>query len=531
MTASGPYVVVGAGPAGAAAAKALVAGGRQVLVIDPGLTLEPEREDARARMAGTVPGDWTASDLALTSFSANATTGSNYKQLFGSDVAFRDDGVLALRVDPGVKARPSYALGGLSNVWGSGLLPYTDRDLGGWPIAANELTDGYRAVLDFVPYAAEQDELSRRYPLIGEPDGPLIRSEAGEQLLGRLRQNARALGEAGYHFGAPRLAVRVGHPAPLRGCCYCGHCLDGCPYGHIYNAAETIAELNRGGLIDYRPGLHVDRVLERDGEVLVEATPLGGGPSVTLSTSRAFLAAGAVSTTIILQRSGLLPPRAEISDSQAVYLPFAWIGSVGHTGREPGHTLAQTSVVLDDPAVCANPIHITLYTYNDGVSERARAAHPRISSLLGPMLDSITRRLVIGICFFHGDDSHRIAVNWDEQSRSVSLEPVLNPTMTATVGRFQRALLRSLGRVGLVPLAPLAEIAPAGGGYHYGASIPMSAQPAFGECDTLGRPSATRRIHVVDGSCFPSVPGGAITFSAMANSHRIATAAMLEDPE
>jgi hypothetical protein len=147
------------------------------------------------------------------------------------------------------------------------------------------------------------------------------------------------------------------------------------------------------------------------------------------------------------------------------------------------------------------------------------------------MLDSITRRLVIGICFFHGDDSHRMAVNWDEQRRSVSLEPVLNPAMTATVGRFQRALLRSLGRVGLVPLPPLAEIAPAGGGYHYGASIPMSATPVFGECDILGRPSATRRIHVVDGSCFPSVPGGAITFSAMANSHRIATAAMLEDAE
>jgi hypothetical protein len=327
------------------------------------------------------------------------------------------------------------------------------------------------------------------------------------------------------------LAVRVGHPAPSNGCVYCGHCLDGCPYGHIYNAGQTIEELRLQGLIEYRSGLHVDRVSERDGEVLVEATTLAGGPGVTLRARRAFLAAGAISTTVILQRSALLGPRAEIADSQALYLPFAWTGRTGRTGREPGHTLAQTLIVLDDPGVSANPIHIALYTYNDGLSERARASHPHLTTLLGPTLDAITRRLAIGICFFHSDDSDRVATSWEQHGESgrVRLEPVLNPTTAATVGRFHRAVRRTLGRIGLVPLAPLAEIAPPGGGYHYGASIPMSSRPVFGECDTLGRPSPTRRIHVVDGSCFPSVPGGAITFSAMANSHRIATAATRED--
>src|SRR5262249_61243604 len=130
-----------------------------------------------------------------------------------------------------------------------------------------------------------EDELSQRYPLGRAPDGPLIRSPAGEELLARLRRHGRALGRAGYHFGATRLAIRVGHPAPTHGCVYCGHCLDGCPYGHIYNAAQTIEELRRAGLIEYRPGLHVDRVTERDGEVTVEATPLDGGPSLSVRGS------------------------------------------------------------------------------------------------------------------------------------------------------------------------------------------------------------------------------------------------------
>jgi ferredoxin len=522
------YVIVGAGPVAAATAKALVALGRPVVVLDTGQVLEPERDAARERMAATAPALWSPADLALTRYRADGASDAGYKRLFGSDVAFREDGALDLS-GPGVSARPSYAIGGLSNVWGAGLLPYTDRDLAGWPIGAGELADAYAAVLDFVPYAAEADELQERYPLVVAPDGQLIRSEAGQALLDRLRRHRRALTAAGFDFGASRLAVRVGHPAPLSGCSYCGHCLDGCPYGHIYNAAHTIEALRRERAIDYRPGLHVDRLAEDGEEVLIEATPVGGGPGVSVRARRVFIAAGAVSSAVILQRSGLLSERAEILDSQALYVPFAWTGRVGRTGREPGHTLAQAFVVLDDPAVCAHPVYVSLYTYNDGLSERARAAHPRLTSLLGPVLEGLTRRLVIGICFFHSADSHRILSATRAHSRSVRLEPVLNDATPAILRRFQRALMRSFAPLGLVPLPPLVQVAPPGGGYHYGGSLPMRTQPRTGEADTLGRPCPARRIHAVDATCFPSIPGGTITVAAMANAYRIATTAALQD--
>ena len=524
-----PYLLVGAGPAGAAAAMALTAAGRRVVLLDTGLALEGRREAARRRMAAALPAQWSPADVALTRFSPHGADGAGYKQLFGSDLAFRDDGALDLRAGPGVGARPSYAVGGLSNVWGAGVLPYTERDLGGWPITAQELSDGYRAVFRFMPYAAEEDELARRYPLHAVPDGPLLRSHAAEQLLARLRSRADALARAGYQFGASRLAVRVGHPAPSNGCCYCAHCLDGCPYGHIYNAADTIAALRGAGQIDYRPGLHVERVTERDGEVTVEASALDGGPGVSFSAPRAFLAAGGLSSTVILQRSGLLPERAEILDSQTLYLPFLWMGRTGRTGREPGHTLAQLFVVLEDPAVCAHPIHISLYTYNDGLTERARAAHPQLASLLGPALDHINRHLVIGICFLHSDASERIASSVGQTGRAVDFAAEPNPATSATLARLQRALRRSLGAIGLIPLTPLAERAPAGGGFHFGGSVPMRVHPRAGEADTLGRPVPARRIHVVDSSCFPSIPSGTVTLSAMANAYRIATAVTLED--
>jgi choline dehydrogenase-like flavoprotein len=524
------HVVVGAGPAGAAAAKALVGAGERPLVLDAGLTLEDERESARRRMAQTLPADWSAADVALTRYSAQGASGAGYKRLFGSDLAFRDDGALALSADESVGARPSYAIGGLSNVWGAGVLPYLQRDLRGWPIAEEELTDAYRAVFRFVPYAAEHDELAQRYPLVAEPDGPLLRSPAAEALLARLRRRHRRLQGAGLHFGAPRLAVRVGHPAPAAGCVYCGHCLDGCPYGHIYNAAETIAALDRAGEIDYRPGLHVEQLAEQDGEVEVHARSLADGANMSVRASRVFLAAGAVSSTIVLQRSHLLPERAEILDSQTLYLPFAWLGRIGQTGREPGYTLAQAFLVLEDPAVSEHPVHISLYTYNDGLSERARAAHPLLTAPLGPALDAITRHLIIGICFFHSDDSGRVLCSVRRGAGAVRLEAVRGPSTPDTLARFGAALRRALAPVGLIPLTPLAEVAPAGGGYHYGGSVPMRTDPRAGESDTLGRPYPARRIHVVDSSCFPAVPGGTVTFPAMANAHRITTRALEQDP-
>jgi choline dehydrogenase-like flavoprotein len=524
-----PYLVIGAGPAGAATAKALVAAGQRPVVVDTGLRLEPEREAARQRLAATAPDRWDPTDVEMIRFAAHGTGGPGYKQLFGSDVAFEDAGVLPVTADPGVRARPSYALGGLSNVWGAGILPYGERDLEGWPLTAGDLRAHYRAVLDFIPYAAEEDELAQRYPICAQPDGPLLRSEAGERLLARMRAHAPALARAGYHFGASRLAVRVGHPAPAAGCVYVGRCLDGCPYRHIYSASQTIEALYREGLIEYRPGLHVDRVFESDGGVTVQASSLDGGPGATLHGRRAFVAAGAVSTTAVLQRSGLLGARAEIRDSQTVFLPFAWIAPAGRTGREPGHTLAQAFLVLDDPAVSSEPVHISLYTYNDGLSDRARAAHPRVSSLLGPGLEAIIRRLVVGICFFHSHDSHAIESVWDEASASIRLKPIINRETGGVLRRLHRSLARSLTPLGLVPLSPLAEVAPPGGGYHYGGSVPMRRQPGADEADPLGRPVPAQRVHVVDSSCFPTVPGSTITLTAMANAHRIATVAAAEE--
>jgi choline dehydrogenase-like flavoprotein len=65
------------------------------------------------------------------------------------------------------------------------------------------------------------------------------------------------------------------------------------------------------------------------------------------------------------------------------------------------------------------------------------------------------------------------------------------------------------------------QIAKPGRGFHCGGSLPMRAQPGDFETDTLGRVRGWSRVHVVDASVLPAVPATTITFSVMANAHRI----------
>ncbi len=62
-----------------------------------------------------------------------------------------------------------------------------------------------------------------------------------------------------------------------------------------------------------------------------------------------------------------------------------------------------------------------------------------------------------------------------------------------------------------------------GKSFHFGGTFPMSVDPQPGQTDTLGRPAGLQRIHLVDSSCFPSIPATTITLSVMANAYRIAT--------
>jgi len=217
------WCVVGSGPAGIACALGLVAAGKDVTIVDPGVQLEPARREACLTLASGPVSEWTP---ASTAFLREGVTGSSsgipIKLAYGSDFPYRHvPGATSITSD-GADTKPSYARGGLSSVWGSAVLPHRQEDIADWPISIRDLEPGYRAVLQYMPLSARHDDLSAFFPLYSDRSAPLPMSRQATALLATFERRRASLNANGVYFGSSRLAVeaRDSNARPL--CVQCG---------------------------------------------------------------------------------------------------------------------------------------------------------------------------------------------------------------------------------------------------------------------------------------------------------------------
>lgn len=519
-------VVIGSGPAGAAAAKALGDAGRDVVMLDAGDRIEPGRMEPFDELAQSDPGRWP-SELARRargSFAADIGRVPR-KPAYGSLFLYAmDDPDLPLACD-GADVLSSLAYGGLSNAWGASILPFRQRDIEDWPVSLESLRAHYEAVLRFVPIAAERDELSEMLPLYTEAPGPLRRSRQTAMVLERLRAHAPALRAAGFAFGASRLAVQASPESP-RSCRYSGMCLYGCPYGSVYNAAQTLDPLTRQGVVDYRGGVYVDRLSEQGDSVTIDfherRNPANRG---TLSASRVLVACGAVSSTrMMLESMGRRPATRRLQDGQYFMFPMLTARRAPVSVATQGNTLAQIFLEVEDPGISEHTIHLQLYGYNDimlAALARRLALRP---ARLERMLRSLLGRVVFAQGFLHSADSPGLTLTCGDGGVRVVGDDGAESGAVRTVRRLMLGLTAHARQLGMAPVPGFLHVEPPGKSNHIGGSLPMRREPGELEADTLGRVRGWRRVHVVDASTFPSFPATTVTISIMANAHRIATA-------
>jgi choline dehydrogenase-like flavoprotein len=489
--------------------------------------MEPERRALVERLARSGPGEWPAALREEASRqSPPALGGVPLKYTFGSDYPYREVERLLPFENRGCATRPTLARGGFSSVWGSALLPYLAEDLDDWPVSAADLAPHYRAVAGWVPVAGREDDLAAELPLHSDHAEPLPASAQARALLSDLERARERLRRGGLRFGASRLAVRAGADARGPGCVACQMCMHGCPYGLIYDAGATLEALRARGL-RYVPGFVADRLEESAGRVEVRGRSLVTGAPLRFAAERAYLACGAVGTTRLLLASLDAYERVvEMKDSQYFLLPLLRLRGVPAPRREALHTLAQVFLELRDPDVSARNVHLQVYGYNDLYEVLFQRILGPLMPLARPGTDWLLARLLLIQGYLHSDASPAIRLSlWREGGQErLLLEERRNALTRPTLRRVVRRLLRLAPALRALALAPLLRVAPAGRGFHSGGSFPMRERPGAFESDVLGRPHGLSRVHAVDATVFPSVPSTTITFTAMANAHRIASA-------
>jgi len=513
-----PHIVIGSGPAGVSCAVALLAQGREVLMIDGGAGLEPERAEKLAALSATPPETWVGSATSWMREGMQPTAeGIPLKLSFGSDYPFRILPGAPVVEGSGVNTRFSMGKGGFSAVWGTSIMPYRQHDIERWPITAADLAPHYRAVLNFMPIAQVQDALEESFPTFKATESMPLSPQAST-LLQNLQTHEQQLRSQGVTFGRSRLAINAGP------CVRCGLCMYGCPYGLLYSTTQTVDALLANPNFRYAPAFAVQHLEEVGNEVRVHTLNAQGIPEI-LSAERAFMAAGVLASTAIMLRSlGLYGEPVTFADSQYFLLPMLRLRGVPGFERGDLHTLAQLFIELMDDTLTPNTVHLQAYTYND-LFEAPIAQKLGALQRIFPSKAFISR-LFLFQGYLHSDDSRPMQGHLERTATgdALRLTSAARPDTEATLKKVIRKLGRMRGLTGLVPLTPLLQPGDPGRGFHTGGSFPMSANPSGLETDLLGRPQGLKRTHIVDSSVLPSIAATTITFTVMANAHRIGTA-------
>ena len=515
------HCVIGSGPAGVACAKALLARGATVLMLDAGIELEPGRAKIVSQFAGAEPSAWNPSQVAeLKAGMAADSTGVPLKLLFGSDFPYRETEEKIPWRGRGTSLRPSLALGGLSNVWGAAMLPYRDSDVSGWPVDNSELAQHYRAVAAITGLAAQRDDLEEIFPLHCANPGDLKSSRQANLLYGNLKRHRGELRRRGWSFGRARVAVRAAGDTKNGGCVHCGFCLYGCPYGCIYNAADTVRELRAEKNFTYQRDVIVTKLRENSEKVFIEGFHRETRAPLSFEAGRVYLGAGVIPTAQIFLRSqNAYDQPLTLRDSQYFLFPLVLARRTHDVQAEALYTLSQLFIELNNPRISRRSVHLQLYTYSDIIGQAVRKS-------LGPLklfARPLEERMIVVQGYLHSDESPTIAMTLkrDGENDFLQLDAQPNSETRGIVKKVLRELLSQTRRLGGIIVPPMLQMAEPGRSYHCGGSIPMRETPKQFESDRLGRPHGWSRVHAVDASVLPSVPATTITFSVMANAHRI----------
>jgi choline dehydrogenase-like flavoprotein len=524
-------LVIGSGPAGVACASALLDGGEKVTMLDAGLELEPARRRQVAQLQSMTSTAWSKESVAFLRDGGEATPdGIPMKPAYGSDFAYRNPTGQPMTSD-GAYGMPSFARGGLSNVWGASVLPYRTDDMSDWPITAGDLAPHYRAALAMMPFSARHDRLEEEFPLYHDDPGLLGGSGQAEALLRDLELSASKLSTRGMRFGASRLAVQAEGAGGKPGCVHCGKCIYGCPYDFIYNSAHTLERLRGNSAFSYRAGVVVEHLEEVSSQVEVRGRDLDGAGEFQLRADRVFVACGVLSSArIMLASLDAFEQPIHALDNCYFLLPFVRYRGVPEAIRERLHTLAQVFIELVDPAVGPHRAHLQVYTYNELFQEEMERMMGPLSGALPLVRRGVLGRLLLIQGYLHSDLSGRIKLVLRRArpgvAASLDLTGEPNPKTRPALAAVGRRLWAERGSMKGFPVSRMARVGPPGRGFHTGGTFPMRADPGPFEVDVLGRPHGFSRVHVVDASVFPSLPATTITLSVMANAHRIGTASI-----
>ena len=508
--------MIGSGLASVSAIKMLVEKGIKPLVLDCGKRLPAQIEKKIERLSNISLSEWTIDDRKEIMANPTIFNGSSYpkKLSFGSDYFYST--ALGENFPPS-----SQAYGGFSTGWGSSSLPADNCDMIDWPIKQVDLLEHYKSILDTLPYSACDDGLSENFPLLSNKACPLRLSQASQSLMQDMQKKSKTIKSKSAVFGQSRLLIeaRNGHKNECR---YCGSCMSGCAYGSIYKASDDLSKLIDLKRVDYRPNIFVEKLIEGSSTVKIIFINEFGS-LVSLECSRVFLGAGAVnSARIIAESKEIYNQDIPLLSTLGFIVPM---GRIKKTKLEWPNINTEPGIFMEYkvPRLSNHWVHSQLTPVNElaliklGLIRNGRLAKSFFKKKL-------FEHLVIATCNMHSNHGveNSLRLNKNRETNTFQFFGGDIQKSKYCIKAAGRKLFSIMSSVGCYPILKLMSSSINSFSYHLGGSLPMKSQPTNeNHTNIWGCPKGWSKVHVIDSSTFPSIPGTTVGLIAMANARRI----------
>lgn len=498
------YIVIGSGPAGVSAAKALLNRQVSVLMLDAGIQLDQHRNNTLNQLQLR----WDEKLYAPLKHKIDIN--NQLKLSYGSNYPYKDvDKHIKIIADNNIRCTPSFACGGLSSVWGAYVAPYNECDLSQWPITASELNPYYQMISDFIPFQHFFQQ-----------------SEQSSILFQHMQKNSVQLRQSGLSFQLPNLAVTFNGTFNKKACLYCGNCQHGCPNQLIYSSSDTLQELLLHPNFSYQPNCVVEKIVDHQTHISILAHELHNiNHKMTVFGKKAFLAAGSIiSTHILLNSLDLVQHSVFLKDSQHFMLPCILKKGAQAVQKEKLHTLTQLLLRINNNLISKNTMHLQVYTYMDHYLAQLQSTFKIAYPLLKSLIPHFLNRFILIQGYFHSNESSYCETTLLPDRKTLQLKQHIHLHSRQQMNQLVFYLLKKHRLLGFFPIPGMAKLSKILSANHYGGSFPMQAHPqSKTTTDLLGRPYGMSNLHVVDATVFPTIPAQSITFTVMANAYRIAT--------
>lgn len=511
-------VVVGSGPAGIAAARALLERGLNVTMLEAAaheFSVTPIVERPSIRVARESPSEGRF--LLGDEF-------SGLKLAEGQSPKLRTDSVVSEATEVYadnnfLEARNFHLIGanvtgGLSRVWGAVASTFDDQDMQGWPIGLEDLRPSYERVCAAIGISGSDDDAMADAHGRGLPLQPPIQLSTNAK---RLLMRYAARPPRDFMLGRARHAVLSTDLGARKACNLCLGCVWGCPRDSIYDGAVELAALSqrRGFLL--LNGCRVDSI-ERsdDGYRIVMRTREG---IKRLDAHHVVLAAGTLPTTRLalklLERVDEAQPLiTNPAAAFAVWQP----GRLGNALDREGMGLVQLSLRLPIDGT-ADFAMGQLYEGQAFAASDLTWAMPMTRPGANTLMRALLPGLQVGLLYLPGSlTRNTVRLRHESEGQDVlAIEGAYVPEFAdilRAAGKRMRRAFRGLGAFvlpgSLRAYLPGAEV-------HYAGTLPMGRRTT-----PDGQLMDADGVYVVDGSVLPSLPAKHLTLTVMANADRIA---------